>query len=388
MKKLGIISDCIHAILPNGDVGSKNHVLVRQLEELAKYFEVFTIACPFEEYNEEVKYYPYSRENIRFIQSKVLGGTTLKAKWQIIKTLPLWFSIYREIDQNSDIIYLRFPNNISIPGFLYFLLKRRKMFATYTGSWDYDPYTSFSYRLQKVMLRLMFAGPVMVYRKEDKIHPKIKSSYSPSYSETVWHEETANIESRISRLKRVGIKELSLITIGALTENKNQKYIFQSCEILKKHGIPFKLTIVGAGKRKTEYAYFLKLLNLENDVKLIGPQNYMEVRQLLREHDFLLHASLSEGFAKVPIEAMFHGCIPILGNKILLAQKFIQGNKNGYIFNTDDSNSLANLCQVIYGCQPVDQLIEMIYNGRSFVKEFTLENWAKHYINNIKAYFD
>ena len=233
MKNLGIISDCIHARLPNGDAGSKNHVLVRQLESLARYFDSVTIACPFEMYNTEVKYHPYKSANIKFIESKVVGGSSLKAKLDIVKVLPLWFSIYRQIDKISDIVYLRFPNNISIPAFFYFRLKNAKMFATYTGSWDYDPYTSFSYRLQQYMLRLFFNGPIMVYTKDDKEHRKIKISFSPSYSASVWQEETENVKARIDALLMDGIKELKLITIGALTENKNQKYIFQSCEILK-----------------------------------------------------------------------------------------------------------------------------------------------------------
>lgn len=388
MKHLGIISDCIHAWQPDGDAGSKNHVLVRQLEALAKYFETVTIVCPFEKYNTEVKYFPYGPSNIKFIPSVVVGGTKIAAKFQIIKTLPLWFSLYKKVEKVSDIIYLRFPNNISIPAFFYFRFRGAKMFATYTGSWDYDPYTSFSYRLQKALLRTLFNGPVMVYRKTDKDLRRIKTSFSPSYSGVVWTEETSNVETRISRLKNNGIKVLKFVTIGALTENKNQRYIFRSCEILKKANIPFELTIAGAGKKKEDYAHFLHEHNLDEEVKLVGPQNYSEVRQLLRTNDFLIHASLSEGFAKVPIEAMFHGCIPILGNKILLAEKFMQNKKNGFIFNTDDRNSLADICIKIYQEQPLSELSSMIQSGRNFVVGFTLENWAAHYNKIIKEYFD
>ena len=261
------------------------------------------------------------------------------------------------------------------------------MFATYTGSWDYDPYTSFSYRLQKMILRLYFNGPVMVYRQGDKEYRKIKNSFSPSYTESVWYEEIENVKERKERLLKNGIKELRLIVIGALTENKNQRYIFQSCEMLKEAGIPFVLTIVGAGKSYNDYKHYLEQHKLENEIILAGPKNYMEVRELLRQNDFLVHASLSEGFAKVPIEAMFHGCIPVLGNKILLVRKFLQKGENGFMFNTDEKSALTDICIKIYKDQPMQQLVSMIDHGRNFVSGYTLEKWAAHYTDILKDYF-
>ena len=148
------------------------------------------------------------------------------------------------------------------------------------------------------------------------------------------------------------------------------------------------LTIVGEGKSYKDYDKYLQLHNLKHEIKLAGPKNYMEVRELLRSNDFLLHASFSEGFAKVPIEAMFHGCIPILGNKILLAEKFLQNNKNGFIFNTDEKYSLADICLKIYKEQPLQQLAFMINNGRNFVAGYTLEKWAEHYIHILHQYFE
>lgn len=262
------------------------------------------------------------------------------------------------------------------------------MFASYAGSWEYDPYTSFSYRMQKKLLRLFLKGPVFIYLKKDNAHKKLIGSFSPSYSTAEWYNECNNVEKRIDEFLQNGIRTLKMIVIGALTENKNQRYIFRCCELLKKEGIPFRLTVVGSGKCYDDYSHFLQLHNLSDEVALVGAKNYSEVKDLLREHDFLVHASLSEGFAKVAVEAMFHGCIPVLGNKILLAEKFIDGGKNGFIFNTDDVASLQDICVKIYKEQPLQQLASMIHNGRSFVSGYTLEKWAEQYINTLNTYFE
>lgn len=362
-------------------------MLVRQFEALADYFEAVLIACPFEEYDKDAKYFRYSSPKITFIKSRIAGGTTISAKFGLVKIMPLWFSLYRRVNDFADIVYLRFPNNISIPALFYFRLKNAKMFASYAGSWEYDPYTSFSYRTQKKMLRLFLNGPVFIYLKKDGLHKKLIGSFSPSYSVSEWYNEKDNVEKRIECLLKEGIKKLKFVVIGALTENKNQRFIFRCCEVLKRHKIPFSLTVVGAGKKFDDYNNFLKQHDIDDEVKLVGAKNYSEVKELLREHDFLLHASLSEGFAKVAIEAMFHGCIPVLGNKILLAEKFIDGGRNGFIFNTDDIASLTDICSGIYNEQPLKQLAMMIRNARNFVSGYTLEKWAEQYIDILHKYF-
>src|SRR6476661_8084353 len=161
--RLGITSDCIHYRLEDGRVATSNHILKRQIDALAEYFEHVTICCPFIDLPGDASYSVYEDGKIYFIASPNVGGDTLRDKVALIKTIPIWIKLFKMVDKNSDVIYQRFPNNLNIPGFFYFYFKKKKVFATFTGSWDKDPGSSFSTRFQRFLLKNFFRGPAWVY---------------------------------------------------------------------------------------------------------------------------------------------------------------------------------------------------------------------------------
>ena len=158
--KLGITSDCIHYKNEEGLVGTENHILLRQLEQLASHFESTTIVCPFTPID-DTKVISWYKQPIQFIEVPNVGGKTLLEKLQIFTVLSKWIKAFRKVNGVSDILYQRFPNNLNIPGFFYFYFKRKKVFATYTGSWlGNEPFT---YRLQKWLLKKLFRGPLALF---------------------------------------------------------------------------------------------------------------------------------------------------------------------------------------------------------------------------------
>ena len=387
--RLGITSDCIHYRLKDGRVATMNHILKRQLDALAAYFEEVIICCPFIEMPADVSYSIYENKKFHFIASPKVGGDSLKDKIELIKTIPVWIKLFRVINKKSDIVYQRFPNNLNIPGFFYFLFKRKKVFATFTGSWDKDPVSSFSTRFQRFLLRSFFRGPVWVYTNKTSRTKRIIPGFSPSYSIEEWNEEIPCIEKRKTvLLSGDREKKLRMISVGTLCVRKNHSFILNTCLYLRKENIPFSLDIAGTGAKMEEYKNFIETHDLKDCVRLRGSLHSSELRILYRENDFVVQSPTSEPYGKVPIEGYFHGLIPVLSSSSILANYITNGNRRGFTFDLTDEMSLFNVLKYCYFELTREKRIEMIADGRAFVKNLTTDEWASEYVKEIKSYYN
>ncbi|HEX8334601.1 MAG TPA: glycosyltransferase [Segetibacter sp.] len=378
--KLGIISDCTHYKSIDGKVGTENHILLRQFQALSTYFSETLVCCPFSKVNDRSVISYYTDENIKFIALPVVGGDRLSDKLNLFKTLPIWFKNYQKVNASSDIVYQRFPNNINIPGFFYFYFKKKKVFGTYTGTWQNYTGEPKTFRFQKWLLQKYFRGPVWVYSDSEFSNKRILEGFSPSYSKSEWEEETRQVEARIERIKNDGLNAFKLITVGTLIDYKNQLTILKACVILKKHNFPFYLTVVGDGPMYAELKAFIAENNLGENVTLAGKKNHVELRRLYREHDFVVQAPLSEGFGKVPIEGLFHGVVPVINN-ISLAKHITGNGERGFLFDAKDAQNLADTIKNIN--KKITELPAVITKGREFAKSQTLEAWAEYYYKTV-----
>lgn len=382
--KLGIISDCIHYKTPDGKIGTENHILLRQLQALSSYYSETLICCPFGDYDSSKVISVYTDKNIQFTAVPVVGGNTVTAKLKLLLTIIKWWRAYKIIDKFSDMVYQRFPNNLNIPAFFYFGLKGKKVFATYTGTWASYSSEPPTYRFQKWLLRNYLKGPVWVYSHELKNGPRILPGFSPSYNSDEWDEETLQVQKRIQRIENEGLSVLRLITVGTLISYKNQTGIIRSCTLLKKQQVLFSLTIVGDGPMRAELESLVIKGGLQNEVKLVGKKTYAELRELYRQHDFVVQAPFSEGFGKVPVEGFFHGVIPVINN-ISMARYMTGDQERGFLFDATDERNLAET--LVRMKNRVGDLPKMIMKGRQFAKGQTLEEWAKEYYQTVTNYF-
>ncbi len=383
--RLGIISDCIHYKTPDGRIGTEVHILLRQIEALAAYFTETTICCPVAPSSSGKVLSFYANETIRFVPVPVVGGNTFADKIKIAQTLAKWWSAFKEVNNSSDIIYQRFPNNLNIPGFFYFHFLDKPKFGTYTGTWqnyDGEPAT---YRFQKWLLKKFFKGPVWIYSDQELIGNKLFAGFSPSYSKAEWDEEEQQVANRIERINTNGLSTFRLITVGTLIDYKNQITILKACEILKRRNFSFHLTVVGDGPMRSELYDFVSDHNLSSEITFAGKMNFQELRQLYRQNDFVVQAPLAEGFGKVPIEGFFHGVIPII-NKIGLAKQMTGDGERGFLFDGKDSNNLAQIIMGVVDKKAV--LPAMIRSGRHFAQSQTLDAWADNYYKTVLKYFE
>ncbi|MBC7722669.1 MAG: glycosyltransferase family 4 protein [Pedobacter sp.] len=384
MQRLGIVSDCIHFKNADGKIGTENHILLQQLQALATHFSSVVICCPFVAFDDKKVASFYTDERISFISVPNVGGNSITDKLKMLFVIPKWLAAFKKVDALSDVVYQRFPNNLNLPGFFYFHLKRKKVFATFTGTWDDYAAEPKSYLFQKKLLRKYFRGPVWAYLDKPSTNPKIHAGFSPSYSNIVWDEETEQVNKRLQKLKNSKLETLKLITVGAFVANKNQQLILDACLLLRQQHIPFTLTLVGDGILKDAYQIFIDEYQLNNQIFIAGKKTSTELRELYRQNDFVVQAPIYEGFGKVPIEGFFHGLIPVLSN-VELAKVMVANGERGYVFEQNNVESLVNILVDIY--QNQSELINQIILGRGYAKSQTLEAWANDYAATVASFY-
>ncbi|HRI22960.1 MAG TPA: glycosyltransferase [Panacibacter sp.] len=170
-----------------------------------------------------------------------------------------------------------------------------------------------------------------------------------------------------------------------LYKKKNQQYILDSFKELQNRGFNFQLYIVGDGPLRNQYQQFIDDNNLQGNVFLTGKKTDTCLRELYRKADFIIQATLTEGFGKVPLEGFFHGAIPLLNN-IGLAGEMTGNGVRGFLFSAEKRNDLSN---TILSCiTHKEQLTRMISDGRVYAESITLESWVDSYLNIINTYFE
>lgn len=379
-KVLAIISDCIHSADAHGRCGSKNHIFVAQMESIASHFKKTIICCPFTENREHQPTTSYTNPSIEFIKLRNVGGDSIRDKITVFLQIPFWIRSFRKV-KHVDFVYQRFPNNLNIPGFFYFKRKSLKRFATYTGTWRNYADEPATYRFQKWLLKLRFNGPVFIYG-EDVRYPNVFSTFSPSYSRKVWLEQEPSMAEKLT--KQSVIQHPVFVTVGSFVSYKNQQHILDTFKILHQKNYPFTLYLVGDGPLANAYRRFINANELADCIFMTGTKSSGQLQQIYKQANFVVQASLVEGFGKVPVEGYFFGAIPILHNTGMAG--VITGfGQRGFLFEATKKNDLLNLLEALYTKHY--NFPAMIAQGREFVEKLTLENWSAQMISEVEKFY-
>lgn len=380
-QHMGIVSDAHHY----RDETGKLYVLTpvaRQFEQWAALFPHVTICAPLLPGKPPTTHTLYEADNIHLIPISAAGGDSARAKLHLLSQTFRWARALNRLFNSVDAVHIRCPNNISIIGLFLLHLRSLPREAVYTGSWRNFEGEPFFFRWQREWLRDKFNGPVAVYGRRSDDAANIVSSYSPSYGEAVWHEESIAVDVRLQRLRAHSRlpQPLRLVSVGALTTNKNQQLLLQAMKLLTDAGVESRLELLGEGEKRDELQNLCAQLRIADRVTFRGRTSQKTVRDFYRKSDFVLQAPRQEGYGKVPIEAFFHGCIPILSNvdltrDILGADDDSLGERGRY-FPLEDAGALA--ARIMELAADTQEMARLVENGRSYARQHTLEAWQEH----------
>jgi glycosyltransferase involved in cell wall biosynthesis len=380
-RHLGIVSDAHHY----RDDAGKLYVLTpvaRQFEQWAALFPRVTVCAPLLPGTPPSTHTPYAADNIHLVPISAAGGDSVRAKLHMLAQTFRWARALNRLFNRVDAVHIRCPNNISIPGLLLLHLRRLPREAVYTGSWYRSDNKSFFFRWQRNWLRERFNGPVAVYGERAGEPKNIVSSFSPSYSDDDWQAETDSVQRKLEKLKHLRElpRPLRLVSVGSLNANKNQQLILHAVKRLTNSGVDVRLHLLGDGDKRDEWKQLSSELEISDRVFFNGHTAALQVRQFYRDSDFVIQSPRLEGYGKVPIEAFFYGCIPILSD-VDLTRDILGAHENnpgerGRFFALEDVEALVACIMELSG--DTQEMARLIKNGRAYAREHTLEAWREH----------
>lgn len=381
-KTLAIISDCLHYEDADGAVGTHVHIFCRQMQALGKYFKQVILVCPVIHAHTETPSLSYYPASFVFIKMPIRGGNSIKHKLQILFTIPVWMKAFQKLKEQADYFFLRFPNNISIPGIYAF--RNKKIFALYTGTWQNYLHEPTSFRIQKLLLKYFFNGPVWIYHHKPVEKAKFKITFSPSYSLEEWDNDNAlhATEQRLKRWQSPNYVPVFL-SVGSLLPIKNHILTLEVFKQLKEKNFACKLIIAGDGKLKSQLQEFIDVHQLSDTVILAGHLSTPALKEMYLQSDFIVQLPQAEGFGKVPMEGFFYGLIPFISNTAMAATIVGMNDERGFIVQTTHANEIADF--ILQKIENRYVLVDTMDRARQFAKEYTLEKWAYTIVERLKG---
>ena len=169
---------------------------------------------------------------------------------------------------------------------------------------------------------------------------------------------------------------LKVLSIGRLTDQKDQITILKALNILKKKKINFRFCLIGGGYKIQELKEYIKKNKLSNYVQFLGYKK--NASDYLSFSDLFVLSSKYEGLPNVIIEAQLKN-IPIISSNCSTGPKeILLGQKLGTLFKVGDYLSLSN------------EIMKFNRNNKSFLKK---ANLAKKYLyrfdyeKNLNKYY-
>ena len=169
---------------------------------------------------------------------------------------------------------------------------------------------------------------------------------------------------------------LQILSIGSLQPYKGQKYLVEACALLRTQQIPFECQIIGAGELQTELQTQIQSLGLENQVRLLGPQNQQSVAEHLAAANVYAQPSIITPSGKmegIPVSIMeaLACALPVVATELSGIPELVRPFQTGQLVPPENPEALAEALAWVY--QHPQEAHKMALRGRELVMEqFTL----------------
>ncbi len=183
------------------------------------------------------------------------------------------------------------------------------------------------------------------------------------------------IEKKLVNLDKKLILKKNIISIGRLTKQKNYIFLINAFKKITDLDNNFHLTVIGEGEDRKTIEEKIKELKIEERVSLLGYQD--NIYKFLKHANCYFSTSIWEGPDLAMLDAAYLN-IPIICSDCKSGRKeFINNGERGYIFKTNDMNSLINEFKKFLN---EDKLIlkEKLIKSKKEVRNFTM---FRYYMN-------
>lgn len=178
-------------------------------------------------------------------------------------------------------------------------------------------------------------------------------------------------------------EEIMILSVGRFNEQKDYPNLFRAIKILKDNNLieKIKFYIAGDGELRSELEQLIKILNISDNVTLLGIRS--DIPELMNQAHFFILPSAYEGFGLVVAEAMACGAFVIATNSGGVAE--VMGD-TGILVPPQNSEALAEAIKQAVSKTPLEIKANNLKARQRVEELFSLEksvqNWLKLYEQN------
>lgn len=174
-----------------------------------------------------------------------------------------------------------------------------------------------------------------------------------------------------TRVPRLQDEPLRLLCVARLVPEKGHQYLFEAVRKLIARGVAVSLSLAGGGPLKVALEDLANKMKISANVHFLGEQTGLQVRQLFRDCDIAVLASLSESMGLVNMEGMASGR-PVIAPAVLGVPELVEDRVTGFL--CPPANSEAIVDTILWILSHPDDTREIIERGKKRVKtEFSRE---------------
>ena len=110
-------------------------------------------------------------------------------------------------------------------------------------------------------------------------------------------------------------KDINILFMGRLVDDKGVELIIESLALLKKKGIELSLTILGEGPSKDTLVTLICELELSEQISFSNHLESHPLREIINRHQIIaIPSKWQEPFGNIALEGIACGCIPVARN--------------------------------------------------------------------------
>ena len=177
-------------------------------------------------------------------------------------------------------------------------------------------------------------------------------------------------------------KNLNILNIGRLTDQKDHLTLLRALHLLKKNKIKFTASIIGSGDKYKNLKEYIDKNNLKKEVQLLGykPDGY----KFMTKADVFILSSKYEGLPNVLIEAQQSNTPIISSNCATGPSEILMDGKLGSLYPVGDYKKLyKEIKDFNYNKK---KLIKKANLAIKYLKRFDKEINCNEYYKVIKKY--
>lgn len=177
-------------------------------------------------------------------------------------------------------------------------------------------------------------------------------------------------------------KELSLLTVGRVSQEKGIEWALRAAAELKRRCVPVRYTVVGNGPDLERLRQVSHEIGVASEVEFVGGRTFEETHAYYQRADVFILPSHTEGVAKVLLEAMA-ARVSVVATAVGGNPWVLGDGERGLLIPYGDSVAIADAVSKLLEDAGMRELL--LGHATEYMREHTLEASSRLIMSAVRA---